>query len=301
MSKIVAILGNFVSVAGVFVLLTIVVLFVASRLLKQERLSMPLIRNAAVVTDGKVLPANEGRLVLVSGTITAEGTASDPDFDVTVQSPCLERVVEVYMKRHKYENNKKVEYNSWEQFRIKDKRFDKTIENHAFYSSAKIGEFELSPDCLDKLESPKVRVHELPQSAADKYGMKLFKNGTYYLPNEREGLNKVIADLLEVDESAGYSEGDARISYRMIDPAQLGVVTILAKQQGGVLTTCYPSGKEGEYPINKIYDGVVSLDEVIRQEESSYKVAKIAAGVIVGIVSIVTLILVIRKFLGKGI
>jgi|GEM_PF-6061926 len=82
--------------AVIFGGLTILLLFLSIGSIKQYNNMDSLRKDAVVITDGKVLPENEGKLVVVSGRATAdESTVSDMDFDVTVESPYLSRRVEM--------------------------------------------------------------------------------------------------------------------------------------------------------------------------------------------------------------
>ena len=106
-------MGKYLSIGNVVCgILFILGIILAIRTFEQIGRSAPLIKNAVEIKDGKVLPENEGKLVLVSGKMTADGTAGDPDFEMTAESP---------------------------------------YQDKTFYSGVKIGEFKLSPEYLDKL------------------------------------------------------------------------------------------------------------------------------------------------------
>ena len=294
MNKILALLRNLISVTGVFLLLTVLCLIWNIWISARGDGAIPLIKNAVVITDGKVLPENEGRLVLVSGKVTAHGsTTTDPVFELTVASPYLRRKVAKY---HWYKPTEdRYGYYDWLQEKNdctinKDGSIDTRFatqsgwpyQDQIFYSTAKIGEFELSPDHLHKLQSSMVRVTGLKPGVAEKLGIQALNDIEYHIP-----VNK---------NSKGYHDGDFDIYFRMLDMSKVGDVTILAKQEGSKLTY-YTYG--GSYSISELYNGIVSRSEILAEEESDAIANKIITGVVTGIFASITVILFIRKIRRK--
>ena len=240
-------------------ILTFALLAATISLFAQVEASMPLIKSAVVITDGKVLPENEGKLVLVSGNVTADGSiVRDPVFDVTVQSPYLERIVEVFQWEEDSDGDSYMEWSRKISYSSTSNPRSKPFDDMSFYSTAKVGEFELSPEHLDKLSEIAVDVKDLEPS----YDANIDTFNTYY--------------YYSTDPSSAFSLiGDAIITFRMIDPAHLGRITVLAKQEGGRLTDY--NAAENKYPINYLFHGVLSFDEVLAQVESDNKMGKIVS------------------------
>jgi hypothetical protein len=109
---------------------------------------------------------------------------------------------------------------------------------------------------IDKITGAMINVTGLKQSTADQLGMVLHDN-TYYLYNT---------------SSKNVEIGDSKITFRMIDPAKLGNVTILAKQEGGALVDYTGAGI---YPINLWYDGILSLSDVLEEVETGATTARV--------------------------
>ena len=288
MNKLLAVLKNFLSITGFFVLLTILCLIWTTHEIKSANRAMAVIKNAVVITDGKILPENEGRLVLVSGKVIAEGSeVSDPVFEITVESPYLERKVEEYIWVKATE--KRRGYYKWDGdhggstvSKVVDMQAHWPYRDRYFYSTAKIGEFILALRHLYLLKSSMVQVTGLQQSVADKLGMKVLRGIYYYIPYE----GKV---------SEYYERGDIRISFTTIDTAKLGDATILAKQEGDKLVR-YSNGDDY---INYAYEGILSLAEVVKLQNSDAIFMPIFAGVISVVVGIPTFFLVRWKFRRK--
>ena len=229
-------------------LITFVFLLVAFMTFTQSFNLRSVFKNIRVIPDGKVLPENEGELVLVSGRIrSGGGTVSDPAFGLTVDSPYLERIVEVY-QQSKGENSV---FWAWSRNKIAD----------AFYSSAvKIGEFEFPSGHLNKLKSSMVRVTELKQSQAGKYyKVAMYNNYYYYLPVDDESFIRAAGNLDNIDFSLKETVGDTRVSFKMLDLSNPAEYTVLAKQEGAG----FAEYKGGHYPLYEFYEGRKSLSEVL--------------------------------------
>ena len=229
----------------------------------------------AVETDGKVLPENEGKLVLVSGRVTAEGsTVIDPVFDVTAQSPYMKRYVLQYQEERDREGHRSWD---WNLKKFEDDYFKKTIETSEFYSTAKIGEYELSPEQLTKLHdfenTPIVQVTDLKENIANRY-YRVVRNRiyNYYLPRNNNSFQELLANLNGEDfGTAGKAEvGDIRIWFAMIDMSEPVECTVLAKQEGSKLTV-YSAGNGRDDDIYYVYEGRKSLSEILSTVEAGNK------------------------------
>ena len=241
---------KFLGMAGFIVccLLTFVFLLVAFMTFTQSFDLRSAFKKIRVIPDGKVLPENEGELVLVSGRIrSGGGTVSDPVFGLTVESPYLERVVEVY-RQHK--GNDSV-YWEWSRSEAGD----------AFYNSAaRIGEFEFPSEYLDKIKSAMVHVNELKQSVGGKYyKVAMYGNYYYYLPAGGKSFIREADNPDNIDFSLKETVGDTRISFKMLDLSSPAEFTVLAKQEGAG----FSEYKGSHYPLYEFYEGRKSLSEVL--------------------------------------
>ena len=209
------------------------------------------IEKAVVINDGKVLPENEGKLVMVSGRVTADAdvTVTDPDFGLTVQSPFLERYVQEYWKHTDSKDN---DYWSWDRIKYRSANF---------YSTARIGEFELSNEHLEKLSGSIRYVKPLKDTASGKYSYVVEGSVCYY----PLGNSNIFTQSTETT-----NKRDARVRYSMVDLSVPVEHTILAKQEGGKLTV-YSTGKSIDDDINNVYEGRKSISEILSEVEAGSK------------------------------
>jgi hypothetical protein len=256
-------------------LITAFMLFLSIKAFMQYDEMEPMRENAIVVTDGKILPENEGKLIFVSGRVTiGECTVSDPDFDVTVKAPYLLRIVEMRQWRKSSTNRNMADLVIWssqlqprhqeiggEWYTNPDRiPFDEAV----FHADTPfmLGEFELSPKLLEKflkLPDRRTRITGLKQSGADKNGLVLDDDNNWYF--YKSDFGPVIGDAFG---TAFFDIGDTRVYFQMVDPAKLGEITIMAKQENGKLTQY----QEGISYIEHLYDGIMSKDEVLIAEKS---------------------------------
>ena len=142
--------------------------------------------------------------------------------------------------------------------------FDEAV----FYADTafKLGEFELSQELLEKflkLPNRRTRVSGLKQSGADKNGLVLDdKNHLYYYDSD-----------FGIGFAALEGIGDVRVYFQMVDPTKLGEITVMAKQENGMLTVY----QEGISYIGLLYDGILSKDEVLSTEKSGDTAGSIVA------------------------
>ena len=256
--------------------LTAFMLFLSVKAFMQYDEMEPMREAAVVVENAKVLPENEGKLVVVSGRVTVEDCeVSDKDFDVTVQAPHLARIVEMSQWRSSSSNRNMADLHIWssqlqlrrqtiggEQYTNPDRiPFDEAV----FQADTPfmLGEFELAPKLLEKfldLPGRRTRVKGLSQSGADKNGMVLDDANNWYFYKSNFG--PVIGDAFG---TSFFGIGDTRVFFQMVDPAKLGEITVMAKQENGILTQYH----EGISYIERLYDGIMSKEEVLSEEKTT--------------------------------
>ena len=255
------------SIAGavIFGVLTIFLIFLSIKALMQYDNMEPIREGAAVVTDGRILRENEGKVVIVSGRAEADGiTLSDTDFDVTVQSPYLERHVEMrqWVNSRGYGQENGTMEVRWSSFVERDQdnggnRYYNPdsipFKGAVFSSTVKLGEFKLSDELFEKLLRLPDRITnatELTNKGADRNGLQL-KGNEYFFDNRKL-----------------YGFGDVRVYFTKADTSRLGEITVMAKQEEGMLTA-YDT--EEISPISLLYDGIISKDKVLRAAKSDEK------------------------------
>jgi len=230
----------------------------------EASMNIALIEDAIVVPGTQVLAENDGKIVLVSGRITNnEFYAFDDTFEVEADSPILKRSVDMY-QWVKYtrddEDYYTTEWSNAKPIVYSDNPRDKPYQDKMSCASVWVGEYELSPEIVAKLEphGEWTRLRGLSGSVAARYGME-FVNDTFYIYND---LDNEYVDV-----------GDTRIQFETLNISRLGDITILARQDGHMLNQHTPR-ENVMYPLGNIYSGRKTLEEVLKEEEGELNFAK---------------------------
>jgi len=226
---------------------------------------MPLIRAAETAQSDRVAPENDGRIVLVSGRISADGYfAHDETFDVRVDAPILRRNVDMYQwVLYRSNRNEEDEYRrQWsdrEPTFHRDNPRSKPYQGRMFYSQVMLGEYELSQELLAKLEphGSWTPVRGLGRATAERFGMVLADN-VYYIYQNLE------SRFVEV--------GDTRIYFHALNISDLGDITVLARQDGNMLTV-HRVDDDRFFMMGNIYAGIIGVEEVASIEEGEFAFA----------------------------
>jgi hypothetical protein len=285
--------------------LAILTLFLTIKAFSQWSNMQPLREGAVVIKDGKVLPENEGKLVLVSGRVTVEDSeVSDTQFDVAVKSPYLSRIVEMRQWKTINQKGNMADYVIWSTaLGIKQQEFEgeKYINPEKFPFDASVfkadvpfmlGEFELSEKFIEKYVTGRLtRVTELTQSGADRNSVDLDKtNNWYYCHSDFKTLvgNSVNAGIFDI--------GDARVFFLMLDTDNPGEITVMAKQENGRLVAY---DNDDISPIAVMHDGIKTKEEVIATEQSDDNAGAVVSIVLTVIFAGLTVFFVLRILKAK--
>jgi len=263
-------------------IITFLLIMLTTMLFEQASLTIPLIQAAVKAQSDKVMQENDGRIVLVSGRFSADGySAWDDTFEVRVDAPILRRNVDVYQWVKDTEKSRsdddveyyKMEWSDAKPISFRDNPTSKPYQGKMFYSEAMFGEYKLSPDLVSKLEphGSWIPVKGLSEGTAEKYGMVL-ENDIYFIYNDIEG------EYLDV--------GDTRIYIYALDISDLEDITVLARQEGNMLTMHMV--KDDVYPLGNIYGGIKSAEEISGEEEDDFVYAKWTAVIFTAIFALIT-------------
>jgi len=235
----------------------------------------------AVVSIGadRVDAGNDGRLVHVSGPVTADSGLSDPDFGIAAQGLRLSRSVEMYQwkEESKSETTKKLgggeetettySYSKvWDDSQIDSSDFKKqdghqnppmAIHSRAFQiPEGKLVAFDLDTPVLDRIDGDKAYSLSASQSAA----IKAAYSGT-------KPLSVVDGKIYLGSDNTTPALGDYRIGYEL---APLGVVSIVARQAGSRLEPYQTQAGDallmvdtGNVPADKMFAEAVSANTLI--------------------------------------
>ncbi|CAN7671198.1 TMEM43 family protein [Mesorhizobium caraganae] len=237
--------------------------------------------SGAVVSVGadSVDAANDGKLVHVSGPVTADSGLSDPDFGIATQGLRLSRSVEMYQwkEESKSETTKKLgggeetvttySYSKvWDDSQIDSSDFKKpdghqnppmAIHSRTFQiPEGKLIAFDLDTPVLDRIEGEKDYSLSADQSAA----IKAAYTGT-------KPLSIVDGKIYLGNDNTTPAMGDYRIGYEL---APLGVVSIVARQAGSRFEPYQTQAGDallmvdtGNVPAEKMFADAVSANTLI--------------------------------------
>jgi transmembrane protein TMEM43 len=237
--------------------------------------------SGAVISIGadSVDAANDGKLVHVTGPVSANGGLADPDFGIAVQGLRLSRSVEMYQwkEESKSETTKKLgggeetvttySYSkAWDDSQINSSDFKKpdghqnppmAIHSRTFQiPEGKLGAFSLDTPVLDRIEGDK----EFSLSSGQSAEIKAAYTGT-------KPINVVDGGIYLGSDTTSPALGDYRIGY---DLAPLGVVSIVARQTGDQFEPYQTlAGDEllmvdtGDVPAAKMFADAVSENTLI--------------------------------------
>lgn len=237
--------------------------------------------SGAVVSVGadSVDAANDGKLVHVSGPVTADSGLSDPDFGIAAQGLRLSRSVEMYQwkEESKSETTKKLgggeetvttySYSKvWDDSQIDSSDFKKpdgrqnpsmAIHGRTFQiPEGKLVAFDLDTPVLDRIEGDKDYSLSADQSAA----IKAAYTGT-------KPLSIVDGKIYLGNDNTTPALGDYRIGYEL---APLGVVSIVARQAGSRFEPYQTQAGDallmvdtGNVPAEKMFADAISTNTLI--------------------------------------
>lgn len=237
--------------------------------------------SGAVVSVGadSVDAGNDGKLVHVTGPVTADTGLADPEFGIAAQGVRLSRSVEMYQwkEEQKSETTKKLgggeetvttySYSRvWDDSQIDSSNFKKpdghqnppmAIHSRTFQiPDGKLGAFMLDTPVLDRIEGDKEFSLSSSQAAAIK---------TAYTGTKPVGV--VDGGIYLGADATSPALGDYRIGY---DLAPLGVISIVARQTGSQLEPYQTVAGDqllmvdtGDVPAAKMFADAVSENTLI--------------------------------------
>ncbi len=234
-----------------------------------------IIKNAVYVADGKVLPENEGKVVIVNGTLEAPLPFVDEETGIELNSIVAYRRVE---KARVELGTEEDEVDTW--------TWDSTLNENDFGGSKKLvapgvtlGEFEVS----EKLMQPIATLGELDEFyIGEDYDVEWYifeDNGMDYLyqleymPLEDGTVyyDSVFDDYLTSKQK---NEGTLRVRYDVVEDGTSMDYTIIGLQENGKLE------EVEELDLIATVSGHLTPEEMLGYAESSNTTALITAAVI---------------------
>lgn len=238
---------------------------------------------AAYVEDGQVLPENEGKLVIVTGTLTQKGDVLDEQMGLTFDVPILYRVVE------RYELDTTVGDGAWDWVeQVSNDPSD--LGCRYFTGTVMLGDFQLGEDMLTLFptDSYYSRFREAELKAA---GLNQETEGSaiYVSPDENvtRGTSFTLLGLLGDD--------DVRVSYRCYDTAVTPTVTLIARQSGNTLT---PASLD-EVSFSDVAAGTLTKAEFLESASDEMTGGNLWQGLIGAAVLLFGICQIVRWYLPK--
>lgn len=248
-----------------------------------------IIENATVVSDGKVLPENEGKVVIVTGTLEAPLPFVDEETAVVIDSIVAWR----YVEKARVVLGSDDEADTW--------TWDSTISKNDFGGSGKLiapgvtlGEFAVADELMQPVPTLKQREE---YSAADKAagGWHEFrdKGATYlyqldFMPYEDDTVNRDSV-LKEYLTSKQKNEGTLRVRYNVMEDGASLDYTIIGLQKNGKLV------EVEELDLIATVSGHLTVEELLAYADSSASTAKTTAFIIAAVLAGLGVLIIVRS------
>lgn len=269
------IIGVILIIGGVlFASLAIKALFSAPKSEEQ-------IRAAATIKDGRILPENEGKLVVVSGTLKAAEPLQDPITGVKLPGVTAKRTVWTYKQDTNSDDEQvwdwkpeNTDYSEKANFGINAEILTTTM----LAAPTLLGEFKVE----SKLLNPLIRNTEFTQ-----YDEKSLKDGWKVLSGGRESSYCVSKENWLPKKSTGrYSTtgyGSQKISYGIVSPDDPLEYTILGIQKGDTLI------KSEDVDSVTTFKGIMTADEFADENKKGVRggsIFGIVAGILLAVIGV---------------
>lgn len=207
---------------------------------KEKSTNSDILKKVTVVSDGKIDPANEGKLVLVCGKISFDGKIAFEELDEPINSFKVSRKVEEFFE---YAKDGKKHY-EWRERTTADQNASKLLD--FLYSTEKtitpnVGEFFLDEQGLDLVKANDRYTKQ--ESIAN-----LKHNGLFYTNPAHDDLDV---------------PGDVRIDYRYYDVDENPYLSVLAEQHGKTFKP-FEMGKNNE--VYRVFKGQIDNTDKLKEE-----------------------------------
>lgn len=236
------------------------------------------IKNAVTVKDGKVNPENDGKLVVVSGTLKAAEPLQDPITGVKLPGVTAKRTVWTYKQTSSGDDEKvwdwhpeTTDYSEKANFGINAEILTTTM----LAAPTLLGEFKVE----GKLLNPLIRNTEFTQydEKSLKPGWKVLSGGreSRYCVSKESGLPKKSTGMYSVS-----GNGSQKISYGIVSPDDPLEYTILGVQKGDTLI------KSEDVDSVTTFKGIMTAEKFADENKKGVKGGTIFA-IVTGILSVI--------------
>lgn len=247
-----------------------------------------IIESATVVSDGKVLPENEGKVVIVTGTLEAPLPFVDVETGVIIDTIVAHR----YVEKARVELGSGDEKDTW--------TWDSTISENDLGGSGKlvapgvtIGGFAVADELMQPVPTLKQKDEYFESDLAD--GWHAFRDqGLIYLypldymPREDDVVNRDTF-LKDYATSMQKNEGTLRVRYNVMEDDTSLDYTIIGLQKNGKLE------KVEELDLIATVSGHLTVEELLEHADSSASTAKTTAFIIAAVLAGLGVLMIVRS------
>lgn len=262
----------------IYFTLLILMIFLTARSFIYSNGAREEVENKIVILEEKeVLEENENKLVLLTGKIIPKDTLKFEEYQVEVQSPILERKVEMFQYVEEIdEQDRKIVKRIWSDDIPEDEVYDEIykekyynpdmkIEGETIYGEANLGKFLLDKEITKKLKT----------------------NANFNNLKETEDFKKLDEITLTNTKEERTKIGDLRLQFKYLDLEKAGEYTILGKQSGNKIVEYK---LDTGLPLLKVFEGIKSKDEILETISKDRKMS------IYGSLGVLTLLILIGLF-----
>ena len=212
-----------------------------------DKVKGTMMKDAVYAENGKVLPSNEGKVVIVPGKPVMLERAVDTDLNLAFNTPFIKRHLQIY-KNVGSASERKMRWTSLTSVKRGNKKIS---DNTNFYGSLKVGDFIIGGTFLANMgTSPFTNFSE---SAARRLGFKI----------QNDAGNQYLTEAPVKDLGSFTHEGRIRIRYDYVDMKKLGEKTFVGIQKGNQLIF-----KDDTF-TGEAHDGILARDKVLQNSNSN--------------------------------
>lgn len=283
------IFGFILTVIGIFTV------FLAVKGLVSAPESVKVFENAVTVENGKLDPANEGKMVIVTGTLKSDQQLQDPLTGVELPGIAARRVVWTYEALGPRDKN---DYVTWDW--VEDVIPIGEAPYYGINADTQITTILVAPTTIGDFQVDNNYFTEVSLSDTfTDYNENDLKEGWYFHSKDKEAKCSVSQDEELSKRTKHYTPetlgepskpwdaGRQKISYRIFSPEDPMVYTLVGIQKGDTLI------QDANIGLATIYEGALTLDDFMEETEGSVRAGSIF-GIVIGL--LITL-LGVRKLL----
>lgn len=247
-----------------------------------------IIESATVVSDGKILPENEGKVVIVTGTLEAPLPFVDEETGVVIDTIVAYR----YIEKARVELGNDDEEDTW--------TWDSTNSKNDLGGSKKlvapgvtIGGFAVADELMQPVPTLKQKEEYFESDLAD--GWHAFRDqGLIYLypmeymPREDDVVNRDTF-LKDYATSKQKNEGTLRVRYNVMEDDASLDYTMIGLQKNGKLE------KVEELDLIATVSGHLTVEELLEYADSSASTAKTTTLIIAAVLAGLGVLIIVRS------